>query len=143
MFIFHAQHLPPPAQLTAISTAVTGTDAIRPWIPISRTGSIDQQRHQHHCRHHLHQPPPPRPQSPATNRKHNHQDSHQLAPQQCLGQGWERIRRRRLCDNTPRSLSRRSGKERQVHVGHRATCLGTAPSAQPAVQETLHVQLVC
>ena len=87
--------------------------------------------------HDLHLPPQPA----AAHLKHNHQNSrhHQPAPQQqCSGQGWEGIRRRRrTCGNTSRTLSRRSRKKHiQVHGGHEVTCLGTAPCAQKAVRET-------
>ena len=40
-----------------------------------------------------------------------------------------------------RSLSRRSGRKRSsAECDHKVTCLGTAPCAQPAARETLHVQ---
>ena len=58
--------------------------------------------------------PPPLPPLATTSTSlttSNHQDSHQLASQQCLGQGWEFIRRRRSCGHTSRRLSRRSGRK--------------------------------
>jgi len=100
-------------QLTATNTGVAGTDAMDAYL----TGVVDQPAAA------LASPPPPPPASPtpppppppphppATHRKHKHRNSHQLGPQQCLGQGWEGIRRRRLCGNTSRGLSRRSGRK--------------------------------
>lgn len=83
-------------------------------------------------------PPPPRPTTSISTITSNTaqaqpppEQPHQLALQECLGQGWEGIRRRRPRGDTSRSLS---------HRGHKATCRGTALCAQPAVRATLHVR---
>ena len=87
-----------------------------------------------------HHPAPPPPQPPATQHEHNHQNSHQLAPQQCLGQGWEGIRRRRPCGNNSRSLSRRLGTKTSSAPRSQSYLPRRGSIAQPAVRKTLHVQ---
>ena len=65
-----------------------------------------------------------------------------MEPQQlCLGQGWEGVRRRRPCSNTSRGLSRRSRRNASSALWSQSYLpRNTAPCAQPAVRETLHVR---
>ena len=116
---FHAQHLSPTASWPHTNTDYSshgrqywcGRHGRHACKPISQAGSIAQQRHQHHHRrrHHLHQRPPLSSSTTTSNTTQAQpRNSHQLTPQQCLGQRWEGIRRRR------------SKKEkRQVHGGRR------------------------